>query len=105
MLYDPMNCTIDIWCFQECDEIPRRKPPKNKRNLDKCGMIVRVGDRYYCPNPECDDTKEQIRRAIYCYAIGDDLYEAADGEVISGSEIVSSGVQVTMLRIHGGKIL
>ena len=39
MLYDPMNCMVDIWYFQECDKIPHRKPRKDKKSPDKCENI------------------------------------------------------------------
>jgi len=53
MLYDPMNCMVDIWYFQECDKIPRRKPPKDKKNLDKCGVSRNISENQ--PNRSDDD--------------------------------------------------
>jgi len=41
-------------------------------------------------------TELEHRRAIYCYHIGDDLYEATDEEVLDGTEVV----ETTMLCVE-----
>lgn len=53
---------------------------------------------------QASDYEMSIRKALYCYAIGDDLYEASDEEVLNGSEVVDKipeGAKVHRLFVNG----
>jgi hypothetical protein len=74
-------------------------------------FTIKVGDRYYqhcwSGKPLADAQRDQTWLALYCYAIGDDLYRTTLEEAKANSEVVDyvkEGSKVSKLYIVDGRV-